>query len=630
MKKLLTLGIVCFLLLSCSAKKSNVKKDTCPNFKHSTYEKCEKLNKGYRITQKSHQAFFDVNGTLILDFQYETIVPHKDFKTFIVSKNKKYALVDREGNLLIDFIYDAIYFRPNGKVLVKKEKFYGLLDAKYKELLPTKYEGIDAYNHTITLDNKKGIINKEGKIVVPCIYRTILRKKNGYFFVSENQDFALMSDNYEVLTAFKYPYDFKYLIGNLFLAQSTVWEDPGKGHTEPVMMHGHSIYALMNDKGIILSPMGSSMVKVIPWGDEKRVVVSNSKGVALYNIRGEIVIPFGVYDSFSAERKEKSLIKVSKGELFGYINLEGKIIVPLKYKHLKYWAKGFIMTSSYENDTLHGLYSAEGKEILAMKYGRITKKGQYLIAHTIHGYVGLYTMKGEELLSPLKKYLDIGEVISKKGNALLATRSEKGCCSRLNKLYNIHSKSFKELEVDGKKVYGSGGNAAGFFFGSNYFLAYTKTNAGVLDEDLKVIIPFKYQGIFQYRKGRFIAAHNDKRGVIGIDNNVIIPFQYDDIEFTSSFNYYVVTKNQKLGLLDEKAQEVLPLDYEQITTMYIKNRFKVRKNGKVGIVDKNNEVIVPLLFDYIKYKSKTKQFSGNFFKGKNNSKLYDINGINQK
>ena len=118
MKKLLTLLLVLLLLFSCSMKKTNVKKDSCSHFEHSMYDKCEKLHNGYRVTQKNHQAFFDLNGTSILDFQYETIVPHKDFKTFIVSKNKKYALVDRKGNILVDFIYDGIYFGFDEKIVV--------------------------------------------------------------------------------------------------------------------------------------------------------------------------------------------------------------------------------------------------------------------------------------------------------------------------------------------------------------------------------------------------------------------------------------------------------------------------------------------------------------------------------
>lgn len=150
-----------------------------------------------------------IKGNSIREFKdLDNIGEINENKPILILKNGKYGYIKINGEDLIPIEYDAIGIFSDGKVLAKKNEKVGVLNEKGEEVLPLKYNEIyigennnfilkenDEYlsynlkdklvlnidevykiNEKILIfskDNKFGIINYKGEVIVPNDYDEI-------------------------------------------------------------------------------------------------------------------------------------------------------------------------------------------------------------------------------------------------------------------------------------------------------------------------------------------------------------------------------------------------------------------------------------------------------------------------
>lgn len=158
-------------------KKSNQFDDLKPFYKNNQW--------GYK----------DSNGNIVIESKYD----YTNFfynKLAIVKKNGKYALINKEGNQLEDFEYDNLELKfgyDRAYYLVTLEGKKGVLDPDGKLVIPIEYDEIKSYSRgefELELGNKKGFASV-GNFIIPAIYDEI-RKEFG-----ENNRFLLkLNDKY--------------------------------------------------------------------------------------------------------------------------------------------------------------------------------------------------------------------------------------------------------------------------------------------------------------------------------------------------------------------------------------------------------------------------------------------------
>lgn len=172
---------------------------------------------------------------------------------------------------------------------------------------------------------------------------------------------------------------------------------------------------------------------------------------------------------------------------------------------------------------------------------------------------------------------------------------------------------------------------------SKYYLIVIKEKCGLIDAQENIILPPKYDALFQsrFREDYLIAVLNDKWGIIDIHNNVILDFQYDRLEpiygENNYFSAYLKSKD-KWGLIDSAGNIILPFEYDAEISFYndiaitrkkdealaMKDGYKYddrfvfttyisdlecKKYFKYGAVNLKNEVIIPFEYTYLSFMS---------------------------
>ena len=132
----------------------------------------------------------DFSGKIWSDFKYDMVLPesllfsdsHSMTPVFngyanqpnrfhFVQVGKFYGIVDNEFKTIIEPTYDYFLKSPDRSVLfAKKNGKWGLIDLKGKAIIPLEYDYKPEYkdgNYQLSKDRKIGLVNRDGKILLP-------------------------------------------------------------------------------------------------------------------------------------------------------------------------------------------------------------------------------------------------------------------------------------------------------------------------------------------------------------------------------------------------------------------------------------------------------------------------------
>lgn len=143
---------------------------------------------GYiRVDLGDKCGIIDGTGREILSCIYDKFPSKNPWGYFEAKINEKKGLCDKDGKIIVPFYYDDVYFFPDERGFVdiainKKKGLYG----NGVEVIPCKYSDIyfntdyNAYLVSINENGKnlKGMYDKNGKLVFPCIYESIYHYDN--------------------------------------------------------------------------------------------------------------------------------------------------------------------------------------------------------------------------------------------------------------------------------------------------------------------------------------------------------------------------------------------------------------------------------------------------------------------
>jgi len=151
-------------------------------------------------SQKLLFGIIDSTENIIVPFDYEDIMPW-DYNSslYMAKRNSKWGAIDSIGNVKIPFIYND-RFRIEKKFIIFKSENnkYGVLDFDGNILIEPSYESLWALrrgdqsligavkeNNKGRVNNKDGIINLKGDIIIPFEYSRIRPFTENYFIVSK-------------------------------------------------------------------------------------------------------------------------------------------------------------------------------------------------------------------------------------------------------------------------------------------------------------------------------------------------------------------------------------------------------------------------------------------------------------
>ena len=498
----------------------------------------------------------------------------------------------------------------------------------------------DAIYFVLEVNDKYGVINKNGEVVIEPQYDSIKipnPTKDTFICLSDaNQDkwIAVDSNNNQKWTNYRSIDAISIrAITSLVPFEKSVLKYKENNH-----------YGIMDFEGKKITDAIYEEIENVDYKEgylkvkkEGKFGVITIKGNELIKPEYDEISSDGYYDEENKYKEAGFIlrIKTDDGYKYGYAKTNGKIMLDTVYNELariteiennkdmyfltslngKY---GLIKNSKtiiendfrsvnydrtnniliVQKDNIYGAYNLDGKNIIPIDYDTIIVGGEYINAYKGNDVI-IFDKEGDKVEtsnSSKEKVSDEYSIIIDKDNN-----------------YNIENKDGKVLLKD-KYSYIE-------YFKDDLFIATSETKTGLIRASGEIVVPLQYSTIqnvdgadcLQASKvdenKTFIINSNGKVGE-GLENASFIKtekyvkilsdkdvkyYTFDGNEITYKELYpentlYAMKQNDKWGFKDSSGKVVVNAEYDFVTEQY-GNFVGVKKDGKWGILDLTGKVI---------------------------------------
>lgn len=512
--------------------------------------------------------------------------------------------------LIIIFIIIAILAAATITILyfVKKSKF------------DYQISNVEEYNYSILYrDDKYGVINKEGEIVVEPTYTNVqIPNPSRPLFICVSEYNRELGE-----------YENKVLNEN----------------KEQILTTYDSVSAISVDSTDTNVPYEKSVLKYRKDGKYGLIDFDGN----------EITKP--IYDDIRGLGYKEGTLLVKQGEKYGVININGAEMVEIKYDSVSadnyYYSQtksknaGFIISEKTEEGYRYGYIDYKGKRILKPEFTKIERVNEiqgddiYFIAYK-NGQAGLMrnnkcltNYEFESIEYNLSNNLFIAQRNSKKGvmntNGDIIVNTEYDELSFGGEYINaIKNDELTILDVNGNEIQNSDIVSLTKTKDSNYYIAIDQDNLyTVLDQNKNNLLNNKYDYIEYLGNSHFIVSKDRKSGIIDSNDNVLLDIKYSSVislheaDLIQAYN----VENDETILFNKNFEEISRMIASEVEVkdsyvlMYSDNDFKYydfnaneltgkdiyennnifayKQDGKWGFVDKSGKIVVDCIYDMV-------------------------------
>lgn len=553
--------------------------------------------KGDEVVPCIYNAYnIDINSEGILisgvkyDFNGKQIItpfdPYKikyDYGDFIVANEictGKEGLLDKYGNKICDFIYDYVDNFCGCIALVTISGKQGIIDNSGYQVLPclytikpfgnNKYDGKNNVSDTgykiIYKDNKAGVLNSQGNIVVPCQYFSFkshsyidsikiikdkffvvlnennkeglisienpemyylecdfdevkffsnIEKKSNYYY--DNKDYNIPTENGYLERYYVYIHGFGYDKDNIFSKYSKL-DDFVFSNEEPYYK-----YILTFKDGFIQVINSETKVIVLPFSEEARHIEVILGDYVVYNHVCGDKDSFKIYSIYQRKR------------------------LPFEYDNIGYVGNKYLQVQSNGKWGLFDLKT--GKEFLKCLY-----------------YEGI-----NDFLNPINsKRVTITPLFMFINNdiAVINMKSKYGAI-------NINGEIIAECKYDRVDPFCEGMASVSI-----------NSSCGFINEKGKLIAT-NFDGSRNYSEGFAAVRKDGKWGYIDIEGNVVIPFIYEEAYDFKEGLAAVALEENKFGFINKDNKVIIPMVYYVVSNFH-QGKANVMRGKEYGKILKDN------------------------------------------
>jgi len=335
-------------------------------------------------------GYIDKEGWEVVPFKYDLILDFCEGLA-LARKNGKYGYVDKKGNEVIPFKFDGADDFKNGYGAVSiKDKYgnvkkRGYVNKKGKVFYVKNLQKYDDFSYmsegliAVKKGDKWGYINKKGKVVIPFKYDEIHDFKEGLAAVKKGDKWGYINKKGKVVIPFKYDVDVNVYDEMLDFNEGLAAVEKGYYKCGYINKKGKAVipfrfrwalgfhgglasayidgvgWATINKKGIVLysdpEEVDDKYVFINKKGE--KIVLTDyssiepfSEGLAFAKKKngkwgyidenGNPVTEFE-YDNWSGSYRDTQFhdggVLVRKGDKYGAINKEGKVVIPIEYRY---------------------------------------------------------------------------------------------------------------------------------------------------------------------------------------------------------------------------------------------------------------------------------------------------------
>src|SRR6478735_11936916 len=185
------------------------------DIKGSTLLACEYENykiapRGRFIVQKRGKwGMITMQGQVIVDFKYRDITHIADKHYRKIPLNTWQVKTFTSNALLFSVQYDSLYYMGDGLYRYCMRGKYGMITADTKELTHEEFITIDSAawgKITVRKEEGWGVIDKKGNTLIPCLYKRIHLDSLGIRVQQQDGKWALYGQDGHQLSDFRYGY----------------------------------------------------------------------------------------------------------------------------------------------------------------------------------------------------------------------------------------------------------------------------------------------------------------------------------------------------------------------------------------------------------------------------------------
>lgn len=389
---------------------------------------------------------------------------------------------------------------------------------------------------TIYTDNKWGVINSKGEIVVPATYEDMIiipNKSKAVFICSYDADY-----------------------------------EAGTYKTKVVNEKNETIYSSYSN----IEAIDNYDEQGKRWYDSNLLKYKKDGKYGLINIEGKSILSTEYDDIYSLKGVERSIIIEKDGKL-GLVNsATGEIILEAKYDEIEAigdaYENGYIVK---DDSGLYGVIGPDKKVILENKYEGIKNVcGSSTFVEVVGDANNIIDSKGTRVLE------NVGDVSSINGSNIVVKKDDK----------------FGIIGIDGSEKIPFQYDKLTYTFGDNY-IGKKDSKYGVINTSNDVKVDFIYDSLAYVSSADFLKATKKGEETRILDRNFNVKITGTISEINTDRGYIRVrTSGGEYKYYNFNFEEKPGKDILTGNTLFL-----VKKNGKYGYENKKGELIVDYIYD---------------------------------
>lgn len=466
--------------------------------------------------------------------------------------------------------YEYVYkFENNYAVFRTFNNKMGLIDSIGNVVIKPVYEYIDNKKDLKNLFEAAKIVNKKYKrgfidlhnnVKIPFEHDDIFYLGNGLIRVSKNNKTGVVDIENSTILPIKYD-DIMNDNGILFVQTNNaidLFDAKGKQFTNfkatdiEYFKYKKSIVTLANKNTLIIDNEGNIILSSIKDHQFERVFASDS-----YLIKNTITKKKGIINSsghyeiqckYDEISPSNSIYIVSNNKKSGLITKKDSLLKPLIYDYI--FSAFYKDSISFQNQyfarkgDLHGVINPFlEKEIIPITYKHVEQLSNYYITANQENKNGMFSSQGAIIIPEDYDFYNVSQ------NKIFAVKNSR------KYLLTIGDNAYSETEIFAGEFVKDKFNFDGFSK-SNYQIFKNENKFGVISNQNKIAIPSEFDFITEiYATGEFIVQKNKKYGIVNADNKILLELKYD--------SFKIIKEVIKFGIKNQKTPKFYPVDFSK-------------------------------------------------------------------
>ncbi len=303
------------------------------------------------VMSRNKYGYIDKNKSVIIPFVYDSGTDFENGRA-IVEQDGKYGLIDRNGTLIVNVEMEDLGALSNNRFFAKKDSLYGYYSKNGDLAIPFQYQEAFSFGQLAIVSKQDyfGAIDTSGNIKVPFDYEGLTNFSNNLFIFEKEGVYGLVSSSNEWVVPPKYDY-----IGSLHSNRAIVILNDKLGYIDET---GYEIIACKYEK-FANYPLNGRFYELYA-----KVKFKDKYGII--DLNGKLIVP----TTYADLGRPITPVSFNKGKLWGYINLQNKVV----QKPLYEYAESFInQTAIVSSAGKYGLVNLKNEKIIPLEYDNVLR-----------------------------------------------------------------------------------------------------------------------------------------------------------------------------------------------------------------------------------------------------------------